>query len=151
MKATKSQIEEFINLNSFAIIGVSAKKKKFGNEIMKQMLQRGYDIYPVHRTAPAVDGIKCYPNLISLPEKPEGVIACVHPEQTEKVVLEMTNAGIAHIWMQNGSSSAAAVNYCISRGIKVVNGECLIMFLNNLGFPHGLHKKLWNFVNRSRA
>ncbi len=151
MKATKSQIEDFMNLPSYAIIGVSARKKKFGNEILKQMMKRGMEVYPVHRTAPAVDGVKCYHNLQSLPEKPEGVIACVPPEQTEKIVLEMTNAGISHIWMQHGSSSEAAISYCISRGIKIVSGECVIMFLKNLGFPHGLHKRIWNIVNRARA
>lgn len=151
MKATKSQIEEFVNLKSFAIVGASAKKKKFGNEIMKQMVQRGFRIYPIHRTATKVEGVKCYPNLLSLPEKPEGVIACVPPEETEKIVLEMTNAGINHVWMQRGSQSAAAINYCNSRGIKAVSGQCLLMFLNSPGFPHALHKWIWHMGSRARA
>ena len=40
MKKNISDIEEFMKLKTFAIIGVSAKKKKFGNIIFKQLLRR---------------------------------------------------------------------------------------------------------------
>jgi predicted CoA-binding protein len=136
----KSQIEEFMILKSFAIVGVSAKKKKFGNEIFQQMIKRSFKIYPVHKSAGIIDGEVCYPDLQSLPEKPEGVILVIPPIETIKVVREIAELGIKHVWMQQGAVSNAAICHCSIHGIKVVSGECVLMFLENMGFPHNLHK-----------
>ncbi|HEY3250289.1 MAG TPA: CoA-binding protein [Ignavibacteria bacterium] len=143
MKKLISNIEEFVKLKSFALIGVSARKKKFGNEIMKQMLKRGFKVYPIHRNAMVIDGERCYPDIDSLPEKPEGIILCIHPAETEKAVKDIAYAGIKYIWMQQGAESKTAIEYCTAHDIKVVSKQCMLMFLNNLGFPHSFHKWIW--------
>ncbi len=140
MRNNKSQIEQFLKLKSFAIVGVSAKKKKFGNEIMRQMIKRGFKIYPVHKTAGIIDGELCYPDLRSLPEKPEGVILVIPPIETIKVVREIAELGIKNVWMQQGAESSAAICHSSIHGINVVRGECVLMFLENMGFPHNVHK-----------
>jgi len=147
MNKSNSQIEEFMKLKSFAIVGVSAKKKKFGNAIMKQMIKRGFKIYPVHKTACIIDGEICYSDLQSLPEKPEGVILVIPPNETIKVVREAAEAGIKNVWMQQGAESNAAICHCSVHGIKIVSGECILMFLENMGFPHNLHKWIWGLHN----
>src|SRR4030095_2787893 len=149
MKKIISDIDEFIKLNTFAIIGVSAKKKKFGNEIMKQMLKCGLKIYSVHRNAIEIDGERCYPDLESLPEKPEGVIISIKPAETEKAVKDIAHSGIKHIWMQQGSESKTAIEYCNAHGIKVISKQCMLMFINNSGFLHSFHKWIWGFSNRT--
>ncbi len=140
MKKFNTDIGDFLRLKSFAIIGVSAKKKKFGNVIFKQLLRRGFNVHPIHKEAMLVEGEPCYPNFDSLPEKPEGIILVVHPEETEKIVKEAASEGIKYIWMQQGAESVTAVKYCISHGIKVISKECLLMFLEKPGFPHNFHK-----------
>jgi uncharacterized protein len=143
-----SQIEEFVMLRSYALIGVSAKKKKFGNMILKNMIYRGFKVYPIHKNADFIDGIKCFADLKSLPEKPEGVILCVKPEETEKLVLEIHNAGIKNVWMQQGSESNVAVEYCVVNEIRVISGQCMLMFLNKPGFPHNFHHWVWNIGHK---
>jgi len=143
MKKNVSTINEFIRLKSFAIIGVSAKKKKFGNSILKEMLSRGFKLFPIHKSAMLIDGVPCYMDLQNLPEKPDGVILVIHPEETEKVVREIASAGIKHVWMQQGSESKTAIEYCAKHGIKAVSGECILMFLTRPGFPHNFHHWIW--------
>ncbi len=143
MKKNVSNINEFIGLKSFAIIGVSAKKKKFGNSILKEMLTRGFKIFPIHKSAMIIDGVPCYPDLQNLPEKPQGVILVVHPEETEKVVKEIAAAGINYVWMQQGAESKTAIEYCANHGINVVSKECILMFLARPGFPHNFHHWIW--------
>lgn len=43
------KIEGFLNLRSFALVGASATKKKFGNYILKAMVDRGFKVYPIQR------------------------------------------------------------------------------------------------------
>lgn len=143
MKKNVSNINEFIGLKSFAIIGVSAKRKKFGNHILKEMLMRGFNLYPIHKSAMLIDGVPCYMDLKNLPEKPEGVILVIHPEETEKAVKEIAAAGIKYVWMQQGAESMTAIEYCEKHGIKVISRECILMFLDRPGFPHNFHHWIW--------
>ena len=136
-------------LRSYAIIGVSAKKKKFGNMILKSMVYRGFKIYPVHKNADFIDGVKCFPDLASLPQKPEGVILCVPPAETEKLVNEIYEAGIKNVWMQQGSESNKAIEFCVTREIRVISGQCMLMFLNKPGFPHNLHHWAWGLSHKN--
>ncbi|MFI5211306.1 MAG: CoA-binding protein [Ignavibacteria bacterium] len=147
MKTNISDIDKFMNLKSFAIIGVSAKKKKFGNSIFAELKKRGLKIYPIHRTAGLIDGEKCYPGIESLPEKPEGIILVIPPAETEKAVKDIAKAGITNVWMQLGADSKPAIDYCTGNGINVIRNECLLMFLQKPGFPHNVHKWIWNRVN----
>ena len=147
MKTNNTEIEKFMNLKSYAIVGVSAKKKKFGNTIFAQMKNRRFNIYPIHRTAASIAGEKCFPNIESLPEKPEGVILVVPPAETDKVIKDIARAGITNVWMQLGADSKNAIDFCTASGISVIRNECLLMFLQKPGFPHNVHKWIWNRMN----
>ncbi|MBZ0202451.1 MAG: CoA-binding protein [Ignavibacteria bacterium] len=144
MKKNIAEIEAFMQLKSFALIGASAKNsKKFGNFILKKMLGNGRTVYPIHRTAKAIDGIKCYPDIKSLPANPYGVVVAVPPRETVKVVAELYEAGIKNVWLQMGAENDKSIAYCITKGMNVIAGQCIIMFLESPGFPHNLHKWVW--------
>lgn len=145
MKKINQEINEFMSLKSYALIGASAKRKKFGNEILKQMVSRGLTVYPIHREALLINGVPCYPNLQNLPEKPEGVILVVHPDQTELIIKEIAASGIKYVWMQQGAESKAAIEFCMNHGVKVISNECILMFLARPGFPHNFHHWVWGW------
>ncbi|MEO8514866.1 MAG: CoA-binding protein [Ignavibacteria bacterium] len=145
MKKEKNipKIESFMKLRSFVLYGASAKKKKFGNSVLSELRKKNYKVFPVHRTANFIDGIKAYSSLNELPEKPEGVILIIPPAETEHVVDEIISAGIKNVWFQQGSVSDRAVRYCMLNGINVISNECVLMFTGHAGFPHNLHKWIW--------
>ena len=139
-KKDSSRMEEFLKLRSFAIIGVSARKNKFGNIIFKQMLKRGFNIYPIHRISMLIDSQPCYPNIASLPERPEGIILVIPPAETEKMVKELAAEGIKNLWIQQGAESPQALKYCSEHGMNVISKECLLMFLQKPGLFHNFHR-----------
>ena len=143
MKKNINQIKDFFALKSFALIGASSQKKKFGNEILKQLLIRGINVMPIHKTADLIEGAKCFKTLKSLPAKPEGVILVIPPSEVEKVVVDINEIGIKNVWMQQGAESNKAIEYCVSNGIKVVSKNCMLMFLEKPGFFHGFHRFIW--------
>ena len=121
-------ISEFIeNKNVFAVVGVSRNPEKYGHKVYKDLKEAGYKVYPINPNASRILGDKCYPNLESLPEKPDVVTIVVPPKVTEKIVEECKKLGIKKIWMQPGSESETAIQLCRDSGIKVIHGVCIMI------------------------
>jgi uncharacterized protein len=135
----KELIDDFLAQPLLAVAGVSRDTKKFGRTVYKDLKHKGYRVFAINPTVDTILGDPCYPNLAALPEKPGGVVTVVPPEATEKLVREAAQLGIARVWMQQGSESPNAIEFCQKNGIQVVYGECIMMFAV-AGFPHNVHK-----------
>jgi len=61
-----------------------------------------------------------------LPEKPDVVNLVVQPRVTEEVVKECKRLGIKKVWMQPGSESKKAVNFCLENNIEVIYNICIM-------------------------
>jgi len=110
-----------------AVVGVSANKEKWGYKIYKGLKSSGYKVYAINPKYNEIEGEKCYPNLKSLPEKPELVITVVPPKVTEKIVEECKELGIRRVWMQPGSESEKAIKFCEEHGINVTYNACFLI------------------------
>lgn len=144
----RASINDFLAQRTLAIVGISRNGGGFGNTVYKEIKQKGYQVLPVHPKAKTIQGDFCYPNLGDLPKKPGGVVIVVPPAQTEKIVKEAKQAGISRVWMQQGSESKAAIEFCKQEGISVVHGECILMFAEPIGFAHKLHRWLWGMLGK---
>jgi predicted CoA-binding protein len=121
--------------NIVAVVGASRNPEKYGHQVYKDLKQAGYKVYPVNPNADEVLGDKCYPNLASLPRKPEVVNLIVPPPITEQTVKECRQLGIKMVWMQPGSESEEAIKYCTENDIQVVYGECIMVRRRRLQHP----------------
>jgi predicted CoA-binding protein len=148
---SKEIVDDFLTQKKFAIVGVSRKKTKFGNAIYKELKLKGYKVLPINPHINVFDGDTCYPDLLSLPEKVDGVIINVSPAQTEKVVREAKEAGINKVWLQQGSQSEASIKYCRENGIDCVSNECILMFAQPSAFIHRAHKWVWGVLGKLPA
>lgn len=148
---SKKSVEEFLSQKSFALIGVSRKKSKFGNIIYRELKQKGYKIYPVNRYIDVFDGDKCFPDLMSLPEKVNAVIINVPPAEALKVLSDAETAGIKNVWLQQGSESAEAVKFCEEKEINCISNECILMFAQPSAFIHRAHKWIWGVLGKLPA
>ena len=117
-----TDIEEFVNLKVWAIVGVSSNPRKYGNIIFRNLRGAGYDVYGVNPHEGELDGSPLYPTLAELPVVPDVVNIVVPPRVTEQIVRECHALGLRRVWMQPGAESPEAVAYCREHGIKVVSG-----------------------------
>jgi len=124
---TGSLIDDFLSQRKLALVGVSRGGKKFGNAILRDLTAKGYQLYPVHPNAAVIDGHRCWPSLLQLPEEVGGVVIVVPPPETEKVLGDVVKARIPRVWMQPGAESAAAIRTCAEDGISAVHGECIMI------------------------
>jgi predicted CoA-binding protein len=117
-------------------------------------VRKGYQVYAVNPHISAFDGAVCYPDLISIPEKPDAVFMLTSPRVTEQVVQQCVDLGIKRVWMHyligtkpglaagSSSVSPSAVEMCRKNGIAVIPGSCPAQFLN-ADFSHGMMRRLW--------
>ena len=113
--------------DKIAVIGVSRNKEKWGYKIYNSF-SSGAAVYPINPKCKKIDGKKCYPSLKKLPEVPDMIIIVVPPEVTERIVREAKKLGVKKVWMQPGSESDTAVEYCEKNGIEVFHGACIIRY-----------------------
>ncbi len=121
-------IKEFLDKkNVFAVIGASRDPKKYGFQVYKDLKTAGYKVYAVNPNADEILSDRCYPDLKDLPIKPDVVDVVVPPKVTEKVVEACKELGITRVWMQPGSESETAINFCVKNGIDVIHGICVMV------------------------
>ena len=137
---TKAEIDQFMELKVVAVAGVSRNPQKFGCAVYRDLKAKGQTVYPINPNTETVDGDRCYPNLAALPSVPQGLIIVTSPAQTENLVREAAQAGVCHVWMQQGSESAAAVLFCRQNGISVITGECIFMYREPSAWFHRAHR-----------
>ena len=123
----QAAVKDFVSRKTFAIVGVSRSGQKYGNIVFRDLEAKGYKLYPIHPEAGTLEGVTAYKDFASLPEKVDGVILVVPPEQTEKVVQDAAAAGVKRVWMQPGAESRAAIQFCRENGIIEVHDECIMV------------------------
>jgi len=144
---TRSSVEQFLAQRSLGVVGVSRSGKKFGNTVLRELTKRGYRVTVVHPEAAEIDGVRCVPSVSELPVEVTGLVLVVPPEQTERTVREAAVKGMRQIWMQQGSESPAAVEFCRKNGINVVQSECILMFAQPTGI-HRFHHWIWKVFGK---
>src|SRR3989304_1391455 len=97
---SRATVQDFLKQKKIAVVGASRSGKGFGNIALKELKAKGYSVYPVNPNAQTIGGEPCYPSLSALPDKVDGVLIVVPPDETDTVVREAYKAGIRRIWMQ---------------------------------------------------
>jgi predicted CoA-binding protein len=120
-------IKEFMAQKRFAVIGATDNTAKNGNRIFRNLRGRDYEVYPVNPGLDELEGVKCYHHLSDIPVKVDVVDFVVPPPVTEEVLKECKQLGLDRIWLQPGSESQAAIDYCQQNGMKVVHDVCVMM------------------------
>jgi predicted CoA-binding protein len=124
------QIQAFLASGPFAVFGASPDPSKWGHRVFAAYLKHGYRAFPIHPTAGEVLGHTAYPDLASLPEPVGAASIITPPPVTERVVEQLIQAGVKHVWMQPGAESPAAVARAREAGLNVISGgPCLLVTL----------------------
>jgi predicted CoA-binding protein len=133
---TLKQINEFLESQPIAMVGVSRNPKKFGYAAFKELKEKGMKIIPVNPGADQIMGEKSYPNVSILPPEVKGIIIVTKKELTARIVKEAKEKGIKQIWIQQQADSGEALEVLKDSGINCITGQCILMHFK----PNGIHK-----------
>jgi predicted CoA-binding protein len=120
-------IKEFMEQKKFAVVGATDNPQKYGNQIVKNLKKRGYEVYPVNPKLKEIEGLTCYASLAEITCKVDVVDFVVPPGVTEETLKQCAEMGLKRIWLQPGSESQGAIDYCREKDMKVVHGACVMM------------------------
>jgi predicted CoA-binding protein len=134
-------VEDFLGQKRIAVVGVSDKRETGCNQAYRKFKEAGYTVSAVNPRLTTFEGDPCYPDLASIPQKPDGVFILTNPKVTEEIVQQCVDVGVGRVWMHclmgtkpglassMTSVSQDAVRMCHENGITVIPGSCPNQFL----------------------
>jgi hypothetical protein len=154
MASIDTLVKDFLAQKKIAVVGVSDQRDTGCNLSYRKFKQAGYQVFAVNPRITSFEGDPCYPDLKSLPEKPEAVFILASPKVTDLIVRQCVDLGIKHVWMHcmmgtkpglaagMSSVSEEAVRLCRENGIAVIPGSCPNQFLKP-DFGHAMMRGMW--------
>jgi len=90
-------IAKLLKPRSVAVIGASADAAKTAGRPVAYLRKHGFtgDIYPVNPRVDAIDGLRCYPDIASLPNAPDVAIVLLGAERAHVAVRDLAARGTA--------------------------------------------------------
>lgn len=110
---------------TIAVVGASTDPSKPSNEVPGILIDRGYDVYPVHPEADEILGRKAYRSLADIPV-PVDVVDVFRPAAEVPGVTEAAIAiGAPVVWVQLGITSPEAAALAEEAGITYLEDICI--------------------------
>lgn len=107
------------------MVGASEKPWRDSNRIAQYLLDKGYTVYPVNPAYESVLGLKCYPDLRSVPGSIDIVDIFRRSDAVLPIVEEAIKVGAKAIWMQSGVVNHEAAERALNAGLIVVMDRCI--------------------------
>jgi acetate---CoA ligase (ADP-forming) len=138
------ELHELFRPASVAVIGASNRPGKVGTSLFRNLLGGGYQgiAYPVNPAWKSVSGVRCYPDLRSLPEAPELGVVIVPAAQVPATVDELGRAGakgavvISAGFREVGEAGAALEEELVERArehrMSLIGPNCFGVFNTDL-------------------
>ena len=109
-----------------AVVGLSPRPDRPSHEVALYLKGHGYEIVPVNPTATQILGLRCYPDLRSIPGPVEVVDIFRRSEEVGPIVDEAIAIGAKAVWMQDGVVNEGAEAKARQAGLKVVMNQCMM-------------------------
>ncbi len=116
---------------TYAIIGASNNPEKYGNIVLKDLKDSGFKVIPINLHEEEILGLKVYKSVLDYPENIDVAVTIVPPQVTEEVLKQVKEKGINIVWMQPGSESEAAIQFCKDNGLEYKNDDCIMLAKEN--------------------
>ncbi len=109
-----------------ALIGVSINPNSVSGKVLSNLIGGGFKgvVYPVNETSEAVMGIACFPDLKSLPKKPDLAVICAAAEKVPAWVRACGEYGIKGIIiMSAGFKESGAAGVKLEEEIRAIRAQ----------------------------
>lgn len=110
-----------------AVVGASNDEHKYGNIVLRDLASKSFKVIPVNPKEKEIFGLKVYSKLGDLSDNVDLVVFVVPPKVTESILLEVKKLGIKSVWMQPGSESDKAIEFCHKNNIECVHNSCIMI------------------------
>jgi len=131
---------DFLAQKRIAIVGASRDSRAPANFVLRKLRVAGHEMFPVNPRALNVEGLQCHPDLRSISDGVDAVVAFTPPQATAGVVKECIALGITRVWLHRslgaGSVSTEALNLDGAESVTLIAGGCPAMFCAPVDVGH---------------
>ncbi len=114
-------------LRKIGIIGATINKEKYGFIVLKNLLDKGYEIYPVNPKYKEILGIKCYKSVKELPLDIDLLVFVLSPDKGNEIVKEALERGFRNFWFQPGAESEEIKKLLEKSNANFVFNKCIMI------------------------
>lgn len=114
-----------------AIAWASKDRSKYGNKILKDLLKKWHDIYPINPKESEIEWIKCFKDLSLLPKDIEVINIVTPPEVTIKILKGANELWFKNVWCQPWSTDDEVKKYLMDNGFKYIVDSCIMIHSAN--------------------
>jgi predicted CoA-binding protein len=162
MSKIDTLVQDFLAQEKIAVVGVSDNRETGCNLAYRKFKESGYTVSAVNPRLTSFEGDPCYPDLKSVPEKPDAVFILTNPKISKEIVQQCVDLGIQRVWMHclmgtkpglaasMTSVSEEAVRTCRENGIEVIPGSCPNQFLKP-DFGHTIMRGMFRTIGFLRV
>jgi hypothetical protein len=115
------------NAKVIGLVGCSTEKTKASNMVASYLMDEGYTVIPVNPRAEEILGVKCYPDVASIPEKIDVVDIFRPASEVPGIVDEAIAVGAKSVWMQLRIIDLPSADRALAAGLKVIVDRCIKM------------------------
>ena len=112
---------------TIAIVGLSTEKTKASNMVASYLIDKGYDVIPVHPTATEILGRKVYASVADIPFAVDIVDVFRPAEEADAIVEQAIQNGARAVWLQLRIINFPAADRAIEAGLQAVMDKCIKM------------------------
>ncbi len=123
---------EMLEKKSWVVVGVTAKKDKFGYKIWKILKEHNYNTFGVNPNYEEIEGEKIYHSVKDLPVKVDVLDMVVPPKISIKTLEEAKEVGIEYIFFQPGTYNEEVVQKCEELGLEYLLDDCIYATLKRM-------------------
>ena len=120
-------VKDFLKQKRFAVVGSFRNETKFAYKILVNLMEKGYEVFPINPRIGEVEGRTCYKTISDIPYSVDVANIVTPPLVTEGILKECLQKGIKRAWLQPGAESQVAIKFCHDNDIKVIHGICVML------------------------
>lgn len=109
---------------TIAVVGISPKEESASNRVTKYLIAHGFRVIGVNPAHSEILGVKCYPDLKSIPEHVDVVDIFRRLDAIPAIVDEAVQIGAGTVWMQLGLEHEESAQKARRAGLCVVMDKC---------------------------
>ena len=141
----------FLEQRRIVLIGASADPSKFGNTVLRALVDHGHDVVPVNPAHTQIEGIECVASLRGVMGEVEAAMVMLTGAAALDAVEACVARRVRRVWLfrgigSPGALSPEAVGLCRDHDIEVVAGACPLMFLGPVAGAHRAHLAVRTFT-----
>ncbi len=115
---------------TYALVGASNNPEKYGYKVFKDLLEKGYHIFPVNPKWGEILGQKVFSTLdeiVTQKNTLDVVIFITPPTVSFQILQTVHKLGIKKVWFQPGASDEVCLSFCKEHSIEAVHDACMMI------------------------